>query len=129
MKRDMDLCRKILLEVESWDTTVAPRKVQIDGYTEDQIGHHAWLLADGGLVEGVDATGLGVRTRRFMPRALTYEGHEFLDAARNQDRWEQVKQKAAAAGTVGFTVIKALLIQSAKDALGLGGGGGGGGAD
>ena len=122
MKRDMDLCRKILLEVESWDTTVAPREVQIDGYTEDQIGHHAWLLADGGLLEGEDATTFGVRARRFMPRALTYEGHEFLDAARNQDRWEQAKRKAAGAGTVGLAVIKALLIQSAKDALGLGGG-------
>ena len=120
MKRDLDLCRKILLEVESWDTTVAPRNVQIDGYTEDQVGHHSWLLADGGLLEGEDATGFGVRARRFMPRALTYEGHELLDAARNQDRWEQVKQKASEAGAVGFAVIKALLIQSAKDALGLG---------
>ena len=35
MKRDMDLCRKILLSVEAREGTVGPEEVSIEGYTED----------------------------------------------------------------------------------------------
>jgi hypothetical protein len=45
MKRDMDLYRQILREVGSWSTTLMPKEVTIEGYTRDQIDHHAWLLA------------------------------------------------------------------------------------
>ena len=31
MKRDMDLCRKILAEVETWETTCSPGAVEVDG--------------------------------------------------------------------------------------------------
>ena len=46
MKRDMELYRQILSEVESWSTTLAPKQVQIEGYAQDQIGYHAWMLAE-----------------------------------------------------------------------------------
>ena len=39
MKRDMDLYRQILREVESWSTTLMPKEVTIEGYTRDQIDH------------------------------------------------------------------------------------------
>ena len=48
MKRDMDLCRKILAEVETWETTCSPGTVEIDGYDAGQIGYNAWLLAKRG---------------------------------------------------------------------------------
>ena len=62
MKRDMDLCRKILLSVEAREGTVDPVWVELEGYTDGQIGYHAKLLADGGLLEGVDCTALGKAT-------------------------------------------------------------------
>ena len=68
MKRDMDLCRKILLSVEAREGTVGPEEVSIEGYTEGQIGYHAKLLADQGLLEGRDITGVGGSTHRYAPR-------------------------------------------------------------
>ena len=47
MKRDMDLYRKILREVEASPTTLAAQEVEIGGITQDQIGYHAWMNAHG----------------------------------------------------------------------------------
>ena len=74
MKRDMDLCRKILLEIESWPTTTAPDIVVIEGYSTGAVGYNAWLLADQGLIEGIDVTGAGDEVHVFAPRCLTAKG-------------------------------------------------------
>jgi len=50
---------------------------------------------------------------------LTWAGHDFLDAARNERAWEFAKRSISKVGTVAFDVTKALLIQWAKQQLGL----------
>ena len=87
MKRDMDLCRQILIEVESWPTTSRPKQVAIDGYSDDTVGHHAWLLHEAGLIEGLELP-VGTLCR---PKCLTYQGHDFLEHARNDTRWQKAK--------------------------------------
>ena len=59
MKRDMDLCRKILLSVEARESTVDIGWVEVESYTDGQVGHHVKLLAEGGLLEALDCTGQG----------------------------------------------------------------------
>src|SRR4051812_12771972 len=53
MKRDLDLCRRILSEVEA--NTEAngwlPVAINIDGFIEGEIIYHIMLLRDAGLVE------------------------------------------------------------------------------
>ena len=94
MKRDMDLYRQILREVESWSTTLMPKEVTIEGYTRDQIDHHAWLLADERLIEGEDAPlGGAAPVHRYWPKCLTSKGHDFLAAAQNETRWKWAKDK------------------------------------
>ena len=118
MKRDMDLCRKILLSVEAREESVGPEEVKIEGYTADQIGYHAKLLADAGLVEGVDVTGLGMSVHHFWPRCLTWKGHEFLDAARDIRRWERAKGIVRdRVGQLSFETLKMVLSQLIKEAL------------
>ena len=87
MKRDMDLCRKILLSVEAREGTVDPVWVELEGYTDGQTGHHVKLLADGGLLEAMDCTGQGDDIDCYKPRCLTWKGHDFLEAARDDTRW------------------------------------------
>jgi Hypothetical protein (DUF2513) len=48
MKRDMDLIRSILLNVESDGKLGVP-----SGYTNEEIADHAQQLVEEGLVEGV----------------------------------------------------------------------------
>ena len=107
MKRDMDLCREILFEVERWQTTLAPTEVEIEGYTEEEVGYNAWLLADEGLIEGQDISGLGHSVHRYAPRCLTYKGHEFLEHARDATRWKKAKEKIM--GLSGAMTTQAML--------------------
>ena len=51
---------------------------------------------------------------------LTWEGHDFLDAARNGDTWHKAKDTLFKKGlSVSFDVLKAYLISEAKQHLGL----------
>ena len=112
MKRDMDLCRKILLSVEAREGTVGPAKVELEGYTEGEIGYHAKLLADQGLLEGKEITGIGISTHRYAPSCLTYKGHDFLEAARDDTRWKTAKAEITGKGLPWtLDVMKGVLLK------------------
>ena len=119
MKRDMDLGRKILLELEGEKYDGSSRIYDfpiIDNYSESEIEYHVGSLQDAGLLlaeEPVDGSLL-------IPQKLTWQGHEFLDAARNQNVWEKVKGVAREqGGSLPFDILKALAIQFARQAVGL----------
>lgn len=50
MKRDMDLVREILLEIEKSYVSTAIRDLQIDGYDKETIAYHCKILHEAGLV-------------------------------------------------------------------------------
>ena len=119
MKRDMELVRKILLAVEDAPGGRAPLKIILDGYTEDQIGYHAYLLVDAGLATGAEATSWA-EAPKYLLRNLTWAGHEFLAAARNDPRWKKVMATLAEKGeTVTIGVLQGLLVAAMKSAVGL----------
>jgi len=123
MQRDMDLIRKLLLAVEQHEHGFAPREIQIDGFTDEQLGYHSWLLGDAGLAEAIERTTRGSDSPEAVLRHLTWAGHEFLDAAKDDSTWERAKQRLASAGkglqNVTLDVLKALLVDVAKQELGL----------
>ena len=120
MKRDMDLCRKILIEVEKRPTTTAPDLVVIEGYSTGEVGYNAWLLNQGGLLEGKDVTGTGDSVDLFAPRCLTYQGHDFLEHARDDTRWKKAKDMVASfGGAATLQVMKTALEAVTKAGLGL----------
>ncbi|MBN1375810.1 MAG: DUF2513 domain-containing protein, partial [Dehalococcoidia bacterium] len=81
----MDLIRAMLLAIEADDHGFAP-KIEIEGYTQEEIGYHAVLLGEAGLVEVHDITHMGSHSPEALISRLTWEGHEFLDAARENNR-------------------------------------------
>lgn len=58
MKRDLNLVRKMLLAIEEAPTGWAP-ELSFEGYTQAQVGYHAYLLIDAGLARGSDASTMG----------------------------------------------------------------------
>ena len=120
MKRDMDLIRDLLLSLEAGDEGVGSLlDVESKGYTKEQIGYHSWLLVDAGLALGVDATHLGSVFREVHLTSLTWSGHEFLDAARDDTRWQQAKMMMNKAGAFALPALMKVLIDLAvKGALG-----------
>ena len=110
MKRDMDLVRKILLEVEGVSFEGGWIDLQIEGYSENEVSYHVLLLAEAGLIEAID---LSTNTSfAWAPKRLTWNGHEFIEASRDENRWEKAKtiMKEKAGGFV-YDVLKTLLIQ------------------
>jgi Hypothetical protein (DUF2513) len=53
----------------------------------------------------------------WKPISLTWEGHEFLEAARSSDHWTKVKQiLAQKGGGLVLEVVKTLLVEVSKRA-------------
>ena len=53
MERDWELCRKILEKAEGYEGIPRPGIPRIEGYTDEQIGYHCYLLEDAGLLNMV----------------------------------------------------------------------------
>ena len=122
MQRNMDLIREILLVIEESDETpLGWITFSLPGRSNNEISYHVKLLYEAGLIEAIDASSMGPDGFDWKAKSLTWHGHEFLDAARDNTIWAKVKAKVAAAvGTTSVEVMLELLKQQAKGALGLG---------
>lgn len=110
MKRDLDFCREILLHVEGLSAGLV--RLDEENFPErdpDEIDYHVRLLVDAGLLDG---PGNGT------VQGLTWKGHEFLDAARDDTMWNRakgvVKEKA---GGAAFDLVKDTLLELGKRAV------------
>lgn len=119
MKRDLDLIRKILLAIEDAPSGWAP-DLKFEGYTDSQVGYHAYLLIDAGLAKGSDVSAMGSEGPEGMISNLTWTGHEFAEAARDETRWKKaIGLVAAKGGAVTLDVMKELLVSLMRATLGL----------
>lgn len=116
MQRNMDLVRSILLRMEDSPSGWAPDSLGIASFTPEQIGYHAHIMMEDGLIEGVDVTTRGSNGRQVMPRSITWKGHEFLDLARDQNRWNLAKATIGKVGSAPIAVwMKVLSDLMLKD--------------
>lgn len=119
MKRDLDLIRKMLLAIEEAPSGWAP-ELSFEAYTPTQVGYHAYLLIDAGLAKGGDVSTMGSEAPEGVITSLTWAGHEFAEAARDETRWKNamgiVKDKG---GSITLDVMKELLTSLMKSTLGL----------
>jgi hypothetical protein len=115
MKRDMELIRLLLLDTEGGES-----QIDFGIFTEQQRIYHAAILIEAGLIDGVirkDENGLPSGAVRLR---LTWAGHEFLDAARNETIWKKAGEKIKQTGVqVTVSVLEELLKKLLKDSLGL----------
>lgn len=120
MQRNMDLIREILLQMADHDHRFAPT-VKVAGHTDEEIGFHVLLMSDAKLIVAFNATSVGDASPRAVPTHLTWQGYEFLEAARNQTYWENSKKAVLSKmGGLSFELIKAYLMFEAKRHLGIG---------
>jgi len=111
MKRDMDLIRLILLELEKVANGLGSTKIKLDGFSAEEIGYHSQLLVEAGFVIGINLTHNRSEHPEYMLNKLTWEGHDFLDACRDNTRWGKAKEIASKAGGVTLNMMKDILVQ------------------
>ncbi|MCF6337055.1 MAG: DUF2513 domain-containing protein [Gammaproteobacteria bacterium] len=118
MKRNMDLIRSILLALEKVESAGKMQQLSIDGIAEEVLSYHVKLLFQAGLIEAHDAS--GVNDFKWYPVSLTWDGHEFIEAARNDTTWKNVtSQLIEKTGGLVFEVLKGSLIKSAVQLMQL----------
>jgi hypothetical protein len=116
MKRDMDLVRAILMEVEKVPFDGGSHQVQVEGRSVAEISYHVMLLHRAGLIDALDLS--ADEYPLWRPMWLTWDGHEFLDAARDQTRWTKAKDKVmSTTGALAFEALKMVLGALTKQAL------------
>jgi hypothetical protein len=120
MKRDFDLIRKILTEVESQEAFRHFHGFEYEGYSVNTVNEHIELLIEAGLIEGYVTRFADGETGHNSIRRLTWAGHDFLESMRDDTIWKRVKETVIKpAGGVGFEILKEILKKEARERLGL----------
>lgn len=112
MKRDMDLIRSLLLEVEGGKRVFhvisheIAEMIGVDAAqaTEpeeaDKLDYHLGLLKDAKFVEFHRGGGGAWQVKR-----ITWAGHEFLDTVRDGEVWRRTKEGAKTAGIASISLM------------------------
>jgi len=120
MKRDLDLVRKILIEMESHEHGFYSSYPEIENYTKDQIGYHAFLMKQAGLIDAADRNTLSSKSPDAIPLNLTWLGHEFLESTKDPSLWAKAKKIVIEPiGGIAFDVLIEWLKKEAKLKLGI----------
>jgi Hypothetical protein (DUF2513) len=118
MKRDMDLCREIMRQIEAHTELNRPVKIEVEGRSAEDITYQLHQLQQARLIEAINVpnkSGLA-----YLPLRLTWQGHEFLDAARDDTIWRRGKERVLkAAGGLTFDLLLAALKAEIRSRTGL----------
>ena len=112
MKRDWDVIRAVLLEVQNM--TQAERNQSsyaAEDDDDDAQARHAFLLYDAGFLSGVSADDMS--GRELISPDLTWSGHELLASIESRPVWKRVKQMAKEKGLeLSFDAVKLLAAKA-----------------
>ena len=121
MQRDMDLIRDLLMRIEDLDHPRAMVDELVrEGEDRDRVVYHMELLHEAGLFNGrlLESGSHGVLD--IVVNRLTWQGHEFLDAARNEPVWREakalMKDKLV---SLPFEIVAQLVVQILRGQMGL----------
>ncbi|MBO1903977.1 DUF2513 domain-containing protein [Microvirga sp. 3-52] len=127
MKRDMDLIRNLLLEIEESEKPVVyiadlMAAERLQGIEQLDIDFHLKLLIEAGLIDANKKQGISTVGGWYI-RQLTWNGHEFIDSIRDPEIWRKTKEGASTAGSWSIGLLKdlgtAYLKLKAKEVLGF----------
>lgn len=120
MKRDLELLREIVARAEAAEIGDVVRSDGFPGRRGQDVAAHMLLLKEAGLV---DAAFTHVRGFPVPPVGevyrLTHQGHDFLDAARDEDVWERLRTELARGRHLPLSVVFKLLLTYSEQQLGL----------
>lgn len=120
MKRDMDLIRSMLIRIEEDTNTYSSLQSNdfvIDGFTMDQVNYNLELLVEEEYIKGeifkFSGGGMDISVE-----SLTWKGHDFVEAARDDSRWKETKSILEKVKDfsidLALIVLKELAVTAAK---------------
>lgn len=120
MKRDMNLIRQILLWADEQPNGIFSGNPTIEGYTEEQIGYHVYLMEQAGLVKAAVRGSIGLPSPFGLILEITWTGHDFVDAIKDDSLWKKATTTVIKDGaSFSFDLVKEWMLFQAKQTLGL----------
>lgn len=110
----MELVFEILRKVvNSNHEDIYCEQLEIDGYDEETVGYHLYLMHQAGLLKaGIQKTSMGPMFERTTFIEMKWEGYEFLDALKNDTVLEKFKKVLEEKGkNIPFSIARDLLMK------------------
>ena len=118
MKRDLDLVRQIMLQIEALPPT-PPVQYRIGEVEDAVLLKHLEMLIAAGLVNGKISQSHGSRGDVITISGLTWEGHEWIEMVRSQTVWNETKSILLERGALTYELTKAVADRLLRSRLGL----------
>lgn len=120
MKRDWDTVREILLAIESLGQGELISADDFPGERQAEVAHHVLIMDEAGLIEAKIGPETYDDSCYFVINRLTWAGHDFLDAVRQDNVWSKTRSTIQwVGGGVTFEVVKQMAVGMIKDQIGI----------
>lgn len=118
MKRDMDLVRCVLLEVEQADGGVPLADLTCDRWSVVEVAYHVEMMQAHGLLDATLHRGNHGTVLLGEVHGLTWDGCDYLDAIRDDGVWAKTKKVVReAVGSTTMAVIREAACMVATQAI------------
>lgn len=110
MKRDDDLIRRLMLDIEASTDAIHLHSLTLGASEEDRrVYYHLQLLNDAGFLDETGKHGGVFR--------MTNSGHDFVETIRNDTIWNKTKKAAESASGVTLGILKDIAVGYIKQEL------------
>ena len=117
MKRDLDIVRAILLSAEEEDNS------RLEEFDDQVVGYHAKIMHEAGLIDAQlieEYSGGMKKVRECRIKSLTWDGHDYIDAMRDDNIWNKTKELITSNTTSWtFSILLEALKHELKTRIGL----------
>ena len=118
MKRDFNLIRLILTDMQGAEPMTLLQDFSYEGYEKPAINEHIELLIEAGLLKGTVHRTLGGSVAGVS--RLTWAGHDFLEAMTDEGIWKKAQDSVLKPiGGVVFDVLLEWLKWQMREKLGM----------
>lgn len=107
----MDLVRQILFALEKMPPGEVFEFDSLGDVPAAQVDYHLELMIDNNLVKLYD------KMRDSASVRLTWEGHEFLESVRDEQRWEKVKAELSKSGGFVYEMAKSIALDFVEEEI------------
>jgi hypothetical protein len=119
VKRDLDLVRQLMLQIEALPAGPAAQ-YRMSEIEDPVLLAHLELLIEAGLVNGKIARSHGARGDVISVAGLTWQGHEWVEMVRSQSVWNETKSAVLDQGVpLTFELTRAAAAKLLRARLGL----------
>ena len=118
MRRDMNLIREILLELEKSRHPISVDAFTTSSVSKEHVGYNMELMYQAGLITVCKQPADNDPYYFYQAKAITWEGQEFLNNVKDDSNWKKLKLMVAEkTGDVSFAVIKNLACSIAQSSF------------